>query len=137
MDRSIGSHFQVPPVSLVAFSTISGLVFMSIYDRFVVSLARRITGHEGGLTVLQRIGIGMFFLVLYMMTATLIEKKRTHVEKIHGLLDMPKTPIPINVFWLTPQFVLVGIAKLFTLVALQEYFYSEAPHYRSIFVVKP
>lgn len=127
MDRSIGSHFQVPAVSLAAFSSISGLVFVTIYDRFVVPLARRTTGREGGLTVLQRIGIGMFFSILCMVTAALTEKKRTHVAEIYGLLDRPNIPIPISVFWLTPQFVLAGIADSFTLVASQEYFYTEAP----------
>lgn len=127
MNRSIGSHFQVPAVSLAAFSSISGLVFVTIYDRFVVPLARRITGRERGLTVLQRIGIGMFFSVLCMTTAALTEKKRTHVAEIHGLLDRPNIPIPITVFWLTPQFVLVGVADVFALVALQEYFITEAP----------
>lgn len=127
MDRSIGSHFHIPPVSLVAFSIIPALVFVTIYDRSIVPLARRITGHQGGLTILQRIGIGMFFSVLCMMTAALTEKKRTHVAEAHDLLDKPKTPIPISVFWLTPQFFLAGIADVFTLVALQEYFYNEVP----------
>lgn len=128
MDRRIGPHFLVPPVSLLAFSTISGLVFVTIYDRFIVPLARGITGNERGFTVLQRIGIGMFISVLCMVTAALTEKKRTHVAKTHNLLDRPNTPIPISVFWLTPQFVLVGIAEVVTVVALQEYFYNEAPY---------
>ena len=46
MDRRIGPHFLVPPVSLLAFSTISGLVFVTIYDRFIVPLARGIAGNE-------------------------------------------------------------------------------------------
>jgi len=127
MDRSLGSHFQIPPVSLGVFSTISGLAFITIYDRCMVPLARRLTGCERGLTVLQRIGIGLFFSVLCMMTAALTEKKRIHVAETHGLLDNPKTTIPLSVFWLAPQFVLTGIADVFTLVGLQEYFYIEAP----------
>ena len=99
MDRRIGPHFLVPPVSLSAFSTISGLVFVTIYDHFIVPLARGITGNERGFTVLQRIGIGMFISVLCMVSAALTEKKRTHVAKTHNLLDRPITPIPINVFW--------------------------------------
>ena len=64
MDRSIGSHFQIPPVSLGVFSTLPALVFVPIYDRYMVPLVRRIAGRERGLTVLQRIGIGLLFSVL-------------------------------------------------------------------------
>jgi len=127
MNRSMGSHFHIPPVSLGVFSTISGLAFITLYDRWMVPLARRMTGNERGLTVLQRIGIGLFFSILCMMTAALTEKKRIHVAETHGLLDSPKATIPLSVFWLAPQFVLAGIADVFTLVGLQEYFYNEAP----------
>lgn len=127
MDRSMGSHFQIPPVSLGVFSAISGLAFITIYDRYIVPLARRIRGDERGLTVLQRIGIGLFFSVLCMVTSALVEKKRIHVAETHGLLDSPHTTIPLSVFWLAPQFTLSGIADVFTLVGLQEYFYNEAP----------
>jgi len=127
MNRSMGSHFHIPPVSLGVFSTISGLAFITLYDWWMVPLARRMTGNERGLTVLQRIGIGLFFSILCMMTAALTEKKRIHVAETHGLLDSPKATIPLSVFWLAPQFVLAGIADVFTLVGLQEYFYNEAP----------
>lgn len=127
MDRNLGSHFQIPQASLVVFSPLCGLVFVTIYDRFLVPLARRITGKERGITVLQRIGIGMFFSVLSMVTAAVTERKRIHVAKTHGLLDSPRDTIPISVFWLTPQFVISGIADVFTLIGLQEYFYDQVP----------
>lgn len=127
MDRSLGSHFLVPPASLLVLSPISGLVFVTIYDRCLVPLARRITGNERGITVFQRIGIGMFISVVYMVTAALVEKNRIHVAKTHGLLDSPISVIPLSVFWLTPQFVLMGIAGVFTLVGMQEYFYDQIP----------
>eukprot|EP00253_Pinus_taeda_P011016 PITA_11016 len=127
MDRSLGSHFLVPPASLVVLSPITGLVFVTIYDRCLVPLARRITGNERGITVFQRIGIGMFISVVYMATAALVERNRIHVAKTHGLLDSPRTVIPLSVFWLTPQFVVMGIANTFTLVGMQEYFYDQIP----------
>lgn len=98
MDRSLGSHFIVPSASLLILSNFSGLVFVIIYDRCMVPLARQITGNERGITVFQRIGIGMFFSVLYMVTAALTEKRRIHVAKILGLLDSPRSVIPLSVF---------------------------------------
>jgi peptide/histidine transporter 3/4 len=127
MDRSMGSHFRIPSASLLAFQTVCAIVFVIIYDRCIVALARRITGNERGITVLQRIGIGMFFSVLSMVTAALTENMRIHVAKTHDLLDSPKTTIPLSVFWLTPQFVLMGIAEVFSIVGLQEYFYDQVP----------
>ncbi|KAH9324466.1 hypothetical protein KI387_004644, partial [Taxus chinensis] len=127
MDRNMGPHFQIPPASLLAFSSISILIFISIYDTLLVPMAQKITGHHRGISILQRIGIGMVFSILCMVSAALIEIKRIHTAKSHGLLDRPKTTIPLSIFWLTPQFVLIGIADVFTLVGLQEFFYDQVP----------
>lgn len=127
MDRSMGPHFKIPPSSLLAFSTIAALVFIAIYDRLIVPLSKKLTGNDRGITVLQRIGIGMFLSVLCMVSAALVEKKRTHVASTHGLLETPKTVIPLSVFWLIPQFALLGVADVFTLVGLQEFFYDQVP----------
>nr|AQX43148.1 NPF family transporter [Pinus pinaster] len=127
MDRRLGSHFIVPSASLVGLGNIGGLVFVTLYDRCMVPLARRITGNERGITVLQRIGIGMFLSVMCMITAALTEKKRVHVARTHGLLDNPRSVIPLSVFYLAPQFLLMGIAGVFTLVGMQEYFYGQVP----------
>ena len=127
MDRRMCSHFRIPPASLLAIQTVFGIFFVIIYDRCIVALARRITGNIRGITVLQRIGIGMLFSVLSMVTAALTENLRTHVARTHGLLDSPKTTIPLSVFWLIPQFILMGIAEVFTMIGLQEYFYDQVP----------
>eukprot|EP01018_Ginkgo_biloba_P005000 Gb_01342 [translate_table: standard] len=125
MDRSMGPHFQIPSASIMAFSAISTLVGVAIYDRCLVPIAKKITGNERGISILQRIGAGMFVSILCMVTAALVETKRLDAAKSHGLLDSPKTKIPLSVFWLVPQFVLIGVADVFTLVGLQEYFYDQ------------
>lgn len=127
MNRSMGPHFQIPPASLVAFQTVGSIIFVIVYDRYLMTLAKRITGNERGITVLQRIGIGILFSVLSMVTAALMENMRIHVAKTHGLLDSLKTTIPLSVFWLLPQFLLMGIAEVFAIVGLQEYFYDQMP----------
>ncbi|GLJ42398.1 hypothetical protein SUGI_0878200 [Cryptomeria japonica] len=127
MDRSMGPHFQIPSASLIAFSTIPILIFISIYDTWLVPITKRITGNERGISVLQRIGIGMLFSILCMVSAALTEHKRIQSAKAHSLLDSPKTTLPLSIFWLVPQFVLIGMADVFTLVGLQEYFYDQVP----------
>ncbi|KAH9300687.1 hypothetical protein KI387_012270, partial [Taxus chinensis] len=69
----------------------------------------------------------MVFSIICMVSAALIEIKRIHIAKSHGLLDRPKTTIPLSIFWLAPQFVLIGTANVFTLVGLQEFFYDQVP----------
>eukprot|EP01018_Ginkgo_biloba_P034666 Gb_19865 [translate_table: standard] len=127
MDRSMGPHFQIPPASLYAFAVSSMIIFVALYDRCLVPVAKTMAGNERGISILQRIGVGMFVSILCMVTAALTESKRLDVAEKHGLLDYPKATIPVSVFWLIPQFVLNGIADVFTIVGLQEYFYDQVP----------
>eukprot|EP00253_Pinus_taeda_P009956 PITA_09956 len=127
MDRRLGSHFEIPPASLLTFSAGSMILFVAIYDRFLVPVAKKVTGRERGITLLQRIGIGMFISILFMVSAALVETRRVDMaKKYHGVVGAP-VRLPISVFWLVPQFVLLGIADVFTLVGLQEYFYDQGP----------
>jgi len=70
----------------------------------------------------------MFFSVLCMATIDITGKKRTNVIETHDLFDRPNTPIHASVFWLTPQFILVGRVDVLTVIAVQELFYNEAPY---------
>jgi len=127
MDRRMGSHFEIPPASLLTFSAGSMIIFVAIYDRFLVPVAKKITGHERGITLLQRIGMGMFISILCMGSAALVETRRVDMAKrYHGSVGAP-VRLPISVFWLVPQFALLGIADVFTLVGLQEFFYDQGP----------
>ncbi|KAJ4845686.1 hypothetical protein Tsubulata_050179, partial [Turnera subulata] len=127
MDRSISPTFQVPAASLKCFISISIIVSIAIYDRLFVPLARRITQKPSGITLLQRIGTGMFLATLSMMIAALVEIMRLKTEKDCGLVDTPNATIPMSVWWLIPQNVLFGVSQAFTMVGLQEFFYDQVP----------
>ncbi|KAF2286786.1 hypothetical protein GH714_030334 [Hevea brasiliensis] len=43
LDRSMGPHFEIPPACLTAFVTISMLISLVLYDRFLVPVLRRYT----------------------------------------------------------------------------------------------
>ncbi|KAK1300222.1 putative peptide/nitrate transporter [Acorus calamus] len=127
MDRFIGHDFEVPSSVLQSFVSISIIAFIPIYDRILVPIARKFTGIHSGLTLLQRIGIGMVLSVISMIVAALVEIKRLDTAKEFGLIDKPNLTIPMRLWWLVPQYVLFGISDVFTMVGLQEFFYDQVP----------
>lgn len=127
MDRTIMPGFNIPAASLQSFNTLTTLVFIPIYDRAFVPIARTFTGKPFGITMLQRIGTGIFFSALSMVAAALVEMKRLNAAQDYGLIDMPNTTIPMSVWWLLPQYLLFGIANVFGTIGIQEFFYDQVP----------
>ncbi|TYG99774.1 hypothetical protein ES288_A10G223000v1 [Gossypium darwinii] len=127
MLRSIGPNFQVPPAALQSLVGLTILIAVPIYDRVFVPIARKITGHPSGITMLQRIGTGLFISILNMVVAGLVETARVNTAAKHGLIDAPKAIVPMSVWWLHPQYVLTGLGDVFTIVGLQELFYDQMP----------
>ncbi|KAL7227995.1 hypothetical protein ACSBR1_022801 [Camellia fascicularis] len=128
MDRSIGSGFDIPAASLQLFIWASAIFFIAIYDRIFVPLARVITGKSSGITMLQRIGAGMFVSIICAVIAAAVEMKRLESAVEFGLVDVPEATIPMSFWWLVPQYILLGIANVFTVVGQQEFFYDQAPN---------
>ncbi|KAJ9190568.1 hypothetical protein P3X46_001755 [Hevea brasiliensis] len=127
MIRTIGPNFQLPPASLQSLIGITILIAVPIYDRFFVPIARKITGHPSGITMLQRIGFGLFLSILEMVVSALVEAKRVSIAKDHGLMETPKAIVPMNVWWLLPQYIISGLADVFAVIGLQELFYDQMP----------
>lgn len=127
MDRHVTTKFLFPSASLAVFELVNIIFILPLYDRFVVPLLRRFSGHPQGITTLQRIGTGMVFSTLAMLVAALVELKRVQVARDHGLLDRPELTIPMSIFWLVPQNFLRGSTEIFTQIGQLEFFYNEAP----------
>ncbi|KAL6288785.1 hypothetical protein ACE6H2_006295 [Prunus campanulata] len=127
MVRSIGPNFKLPQASLQIFLGLTIAVAIPIYDRVFVPTARNFTGHSSGITILQRIGIGLFLSIISMMVAALVEAKRVGIVRDHNLLDNPKAIVPMRVWWLIPQYMVCGLSDVFTSVGLQEFFYDQTP----------
>lgn len=120
MDRKLGRHFVIPPASIYSLSALGMLISVCIYDKLLVPFMRRATGNERGISILRRIGIGMAVSVLAMVVAAVVEKER----RDKATSAMATT---MSVFWLAPQFMILGIGDGFALVGLQEYFYDQVP----------
>ncbi|KAL3531762.1 hypothetical protein ACH5RR_005283 [Cinchona calisaya] len=123
LNRKIFNGFSIPPATIYCLSAIGMIISVTVYDRILVPILRRLTGNERGIKILQRIGIGMIFSITTMVVAALVERKRL------GLVEQnpSKGSTSMSVFWLAPQFLIIGIGDGFSLVGLQEYFYDQVP----------
>ncbi|CAK9155865.1 unnamed protein product [Ilex paraguariensis] len=124
MDRSL-LGFQVPGASIPVIPLAFMFVSIPLYDRVFVPLARKFTGIPTGIRYLQRIGVGLVLSAISMAVAGIIETRRKNVAEKHNMVDSAD-PLPISVFWLGFQYAIFGIADMFTLVGLLEFFYSES-----------
>ncbi|XP_066166297.1 protein NRT1/ PTR FAMILY 5.10-like isoform X2 [Oryza sativa Japonica Group] len=128
MDRRVavgGGVFVLPPAALQDVISATMLTVLPAYDRALVPLARRFTGHPAGITTLQRVGAGMATCCLHMVVAALVEAKRLRAASDAGL--PADATVPMSVWWLVPQYALVGLSKVFGVIGLQEFFYDQVP----------
>ncbi|GER55862.1 major facilitator superfamily protein [Striga asiatica] len=121
LDRHLGHDFLLPPASIFGLAAIAMIAMITIYDYALEPLARRIKGRERGITVLQRIGVGMAINILAMLVAAVVERRRLDFLWRHG------SSASMSIFWLAPQFLLYGIGDGFAIVGLQEFFYDQVP----------
>ena len=127
LDRSIGPSFHMTAASLQVFRSLTVFFLIPIYDRIFVPIASSFTRKPSGITMLQRIGTGIFLFILTMVFAALVELKRLKTAEQFQLLDMPKATLPMRAWWLVPQFIFFGISDLFTSVGMQEFFCDQFP----------
>jgi peptide/histidine transporter 3/4 len=127
LNRHMGPHFQIPAGNLTSFAVLLMLVTIVLYDRVLVRILRRFTGNPRGITMLQRIAIGMTLHVLTMAVASIADMKRISVVKEQGIQGNGKAVAPLTVFILLPQFLLGGIAEGFLEAGKLEFFYDQAP----------
>ncbi|PIA50731.1 hypothetical protein AQUCO_01200156v1 [Aquilegia coerulea] len=118
MDNHIGS-FKFPAASIPVIPLIFMNILLPIYEFIFVPAARKLTGHPNGITQLQRVGIGLVLSAISMSIGGIIEVKRKHEINHHGKR--------LGLFWLSFQYGIFGIADMFTLTGLMDFFYSEAP----------
>ncbi|KAI0497337.1 hypothetical protein KFK09_020560 [Dendrobium nobile] len=127
LDRNIISNFHIPAAGLQSLSNLSVTILIVFYDRLAVPLTRNITGIPSGITMLQRIGIGLLLSVFVMVISALVEMKRLETAIEFDLVDKPNSVLPMSILWLFPQYILMGLSSVFATVGLQEFFYDQVP----------
>ncbi|KAL9664605.1 hypothetical protein QQ045_020010 [Rhodiola kirilowii] len=126
MERRIGSNFEIPSASMTAFFVSGILLTVPFYDYIMNPIAKKVMNPEG-LSPLQRVGLGLVLSILAMVAAALVEVKRLGVAKSHGLINSRSSHVPMSVFWLAPQFLLVGSGEAFTYIGQLDFFLRECP----------
>ncbi|KAL0364091.1 UNVERIFIED_CONTAM: protein NRT1/ PTR FAMILY 2.13 [Sesamum angustifolium] len=124
MDRSLGRNFKIPPGSLSVISMITIGIWLPFYDRVLVPSLRKVTRLEGGISLLQRMGIGIVFSILSMIIAGLVERVRRASAVMHAGQD---GIAPLTVFWLAPQLMVMGFAEAFNIIGQIEFYNKEFP----------
>ncbi|KAL2633027.1 hypothetical protein R1flu_004506 [Riccia fluitans] len=133
MGRMIGGQFEFPAASMAAFLQGAILLTLFLWERAFVPLAKRFTGNKKGVTSLQRIGIGLLISIVTMIVAALVEKERMQRVKAarrHSYDTDPMQPLgseSMSIFWLLPQYILVGSGEALTYAGQLDFFYNESP----------
>lgn len=129
--RNLGnSKFQIPAATYTIFSMLSLTLFIPVYDRILVPFMRRLTGKEGGITLLQRLGIGLFIIVPASLISAFIEKKRRNlalVQPLPGVHFHRGAVSSMSALWMVPQLVLAGISESFAAIGQIEFYYKQFP----------
>ncbi|KAL3523905.1 hypothetical protein ACH5RR_016739 [Cinchona calisaya] len=105
MNTKIGHDFEIPPTTINILTAVGIIIVCTIYDEVLVPTLRKLTGNE----------------------RALVERKRLRTAYKEIIEGKTVDRVPMSVFWLAPQFTLLGIGEAFTLVGLQEYFYDRVP----------
>ncbi|XWS25684.1 hypothetical protein CRYUN_Cryun27aG0088800 [Craigia yunnanensis] len=117
--------FKMPGPSIPVIPLVFMFIFIPIYDRIFVPIARKITGIPTGIRYLQRIGVGLVLSAISMAVAGIVETRRKSVAIQNNMVDSIQ-PLPMSVFWLGYQYAIFGLADMFTFVGLLEFFYAES-----------
>ncbi|WCJ20916.1 Major facilitator superfamily protein [Euphorbia peplus] len=131
LDRHLGGgDFQIPAATYTIFTMLSLTIWVPIYDRIVVPRLQKLTGKEGGITLLQRMGIGFIFAILCMLVSGLVEGNRRNVALSRpniGIAPKGGAISSLSGMWLVPQLALAGLAEAFNYVAQTEFYYKQFP----------
>lgn len=102
MDHKVGS-LTIPLAILLWFNVQAKDYFPKVYFTISSLLC-------GSISRIATSGIiaSMVLAVLCCVTAAKVESRRLDMVTTHGLLDKPNEKVPMSVFWLLPQFILLG-----------------------------
>lgn len=127
MDRLVIGNFKIPPGSFDVFSLLTLTVWVALYDQLLVRQFSKFTKLPQGLSLKQRMGIGLLLSCLGMAVSAMVERKRRDAAISQGLSGSPYGVVNMSAFWLVPQYSLLGLAEAFNAIGQIEFYYSQFP----------
>jgi solute carrier family 15 (peptide/histidine transporter), member 3/4 len=125
MERRVG-RFEIPAASFGVFNILTLTAWIAVYDRALVRPLSRLTGHARGLSLRQRMGLGLALFAVAAQT----ESARRAAAIAQGLRDFgPHSgrTVHMSAMRLVPQHCLTGLADALNLIGQIEFFYAEFP----------
>lgn len=130
MDRhlvSASGSLKVPAGSFGVFAMISLTMWVAIYDTIIVPLMAKYTKRSKGLTLKERMGIGLVISCVATAVAAIVESQRRAAAIQQGLTDNPYTMVHMSAMRLVPQYSLLGLAEALNAIGQIEFYYSQFP----------
>ncbi|KAF2362662.1 Proton-dependent oligopeptide transporter family [Trinorchestia longiramus] len=131
LDYTAPVTFSVPAAWLTLFNQAFLIIALPVLTNFVYPYFDR---RGIRLSMLFRIGVGMFVSSMAVFTAGGLETFRTMLWRTDNSTHIVQTvgnatynAVDLSIFWQVPQYVLVAAAEALASVAGLEYAYSEAP----------
>ncbi|KAL7177380.1 hypothetical protein ACSBR2_030687 [Camellia fascicularis] len=131
MDRSF--HFVLQKkqhqiqLPIQIFLLMAGFANCVVQPLYRIVFERRIERMNGRYSAGMKVGLGMVAALACCRVAWWVENKRLKALTEHGLSGNPDAIAPISVFWLSPQFVLMGIMDGLALGGMEDFFKYQVP----------
>uniref|UniRef100_A0A2N9IVB7 Uncharacterized protein n=1 Tax=Fagus sylvatica TaxID=28930 RepID=A0A2N9IVB7_FAGSY len=126
MTRHI-SKLTIPAASLTAFGILSMAATVITYVQVIIPLLSKFTKRKRGLSLKERMGIGLTLSCLGTAVSAMVERKSRNTAIQEGLSDSPLAHVNVSVMWLVPQHCINGMAEAFNAIGQIEFYYSEFP----------
>jgi peptide/histidine transporter 3/4 len=124
MNRKVGK-WKVPLPILPIFYNIAKSALAKLYGIVAGKLKKKKRSRKYAAPI--GMIIAMLFSVGCCVVAAKVETRRLGVIKRHGLLDKPDEQIPMSMFWLLPQFLLLGALDGINGISIYDFFTAEVP----------
>ncbi|KAI7984685.1 Protein NRT1/ PTR FAMILY 5.4 [Camellia lanceoleosa] len=113
------------PIQIFRF--MAGFATSAVKPLYRIVFEQRIERMNGRYSSGMKVGLGMLAALVCCKVAWLVEYIRLKSLKEHGLLGHPDDIAPISVFWLSSQFVLMGIMDGLARDGMEDFFKYQVP----------
>lgn len=127
LNRHITPHFEFPAGSFAVVLVLTIFIWVALYDRVIIPLASKLRGKPVRISAKTRMGIGLVFSFLHLVTAAIVEATRRRRAISEGHIDDGHAVLNMSAMWLVPQLCLNGMAEAFNAIGQNEFYYTEFP----------